>query len=79
MSVSNARQVIAVLVATNLITYASAIAILRALRKQDRRHKKLAEMILYLSDLIEKHDVPLTEFDAIVLSQIAKEHNAARG
>jgi hypothetical protein len=58
-----------------VVTYASALVLLRRLNKAQRKHKKLAEMTTYLADLIDKYDVPLTEFDAIALHDMAREHN----
>lgn len=58
--------------------YITAINLHRELKKQQRRYVKLHEGAAYLADIIEKHEIPLTEFDAIVLKTIIEEHNASQ-
>lgn len=77
MPINNARQIIVILLAMEVITYSSALVLLRENYKLRRRNRKLGEMTAYMANLLEKYDISLDEFDAIALTDMMREHNAA--
>jgi hypothetical protein len=75
MPITNADRTIIFLIGTNLFSYFCGLTLIKALHKEQERNKNFAELTRYMASLLEKYDVPLTEFDVIALNEIVREHN----
>ena len=75
---STNTRLIALLVTSNIITYASGIVLANKLLKERYKYEKLYEMSGYLVDIIEKNDIELNEFDVIALGNLQREHDASK-
>jgi hypothetical protein len=74
--INKANQTIAVLVATNVVTYIVGAELIKALAKERRQKKNLYAFTVYLISVIEQNGINLDEFDLIALSNLSEEHNA---
>lgn len=72
----NARLV-ALLVTTNVITYAALVSLTRERARQQHRYVTLHNTTTYMLHILEEHGIELDEFDAIALQAIIEEHNAS--
>ena len=72
----NARLV-ALLITTNVITYAALVATTKERTRQQRRYVALHNTTSYMLHIMEEHGINLDEFDAIALQAIIEEQDAS--
>lgn len=72
----NARLV-ALLVTTNVITYAALVSLTRERTRQQHRYVALHNTMMYLIHIMEEQGMDLSEFDAIALQAIIEEQDAS--
>lgn len=72
----NARLV-ALLVTTNVITYAALVATTRERARQQQRYVALHNTMNYVIHIMEEQGIDLSEFDAIALQAIIEEQDAS--
>jgi hypothetical protein len=75
MSVNS--RLVALLVTTNVITYAALVLTTRERAKQQHRYVALHNTMMYLIHVMEEQGIDLSEFDAIALQAIIEEQDAS--
>lgn len=64
------RILTGLLAVSNIALSINGLKVIKSYRNQMKRHIKLLEMTTYLVHLVEEHDIPLSRFDLIAMTDL---------